>query len=73
MNAPAFYRFLRSLAGMGVSTEIDSRSFALTPLGEALKKGAPGSARATIPRWPVPSAGKHGIDCCIRSRRASRA
>ena len=48
MNAPAFYRFLRSLAGMGVLTEIDSRSFALTPLGEALKKGAPGSARATI-------------------------
>ena len=48
MNAPAFYRFLRSLAGMGVLTEVDSRTFALTPLGEALRKGAPGSARATI-------------------------
>jgi hypothetical protein len=31
MNAPAFYRFLRSLAGMGVLTEVDSRTFALTP------------------------------------------
>jgi hypothetical protein len=48
LNAPALYRFLRSLAGMGVLTERQPQTFALTPLGEALKKDAPGSARASI-------------------------
>jgi hypothetical protein len=47
LNAPALYRFMRSLAGMGVLTEVQPQTFALTPLGEALKKGAPGSARAS--------------------------
>jgi predicted transcriptional regulator len=48
LNASAFHRYLRSLAGMGVLTEVESQTFALTPLGEALKKDAPGSAYATI-------------------------
>lgn len=48
LDAGACYRFLRSLAGMGLLTEVQSRSFALTPLGEALRKDAPGSAYATI-------------------------
>ncbi|HUF72572.1 MAG TPA: methyltransferase [Gammaproteobacteria bacterium] len=48
LNARAMHRFLRSLAGMGVLTEVASQTFALTPLGEALKRDAPGSARATI-------------------------
>lgn len=48
LNGAAFHRFLRTLAGMGLLTEIESRTFALTPLGEALKKDAPGSAYATI-------------------------
>ena len=48
LHAPALYRFMRSLAGMGVLTEVEPQTFALTPLGEALKKDAPGSARAAI-------------------------
>ena len=48
LNAAAFHRFLRTLAGMGLLTEVKNKTFALTPLGEALKKDAPGSAYATI-------------------------
>jgi hypothetical protein len=47
-NAAALYRLLRTLANFGVVTEGAERRFALTPLGEALKTGAPGAARATI-------------------------
>ena len=48
LNAAAFHRFLRTLAGMGLLTEVKTKTFALTPLGAALKKDAPGSAYATI-------------------------
>ena len=48
LDAAAFHRYLRSLAGLGVVSEIDRRTFGLTPLGQALKKDAPGSARASI-------------------------
>jgi hypothetical protein len=48
LNAAAFHRFLRTLAGMGLLTEVKSQTFALTPLGAALKKDAPGSAYASI-------------------------
>jgi hypothetical protein len=47
-HAPSLYRLLRTLAGLGIVTEDESNRFALTPLGEALKAGAPGSARPTI-------------------------
>jgi hypothetical protein len=47
-HAPALYRVLRSLASLGLFTEDASRRFSLAPLGEALKTGAPGSARASI-------------------------
>ncbi len=47
-HAPALHRLMRALAGLGVLTERDGQRFALTPLGEALKSGAPGSARATL-------------------------
>ncbi len=47
-HAPTLHRFLRTLAGLGILTERDAQRFALTPLGEALKTGAPGSARATL-------------------------
>jgi len=40
----ALYRFMRSLATLGILSESDDRRFALTPLGEALKAGAPGAA-----------------------------
>jgi hypothetical protein len=39
---------MRTLASFGVLTEDSAHRFALTPLGDALKKGAPGCARATI-------------------------
>ncbi len=48
LNAAAFHRFMRTLAGMGVVTEVEDKTFGLTKLGEALRKDAPGSAYATI-------------------------
>ena len=47
-DAPSLYRFLRTIAGFGLVTERDPQRFALTPLGEALKTGAPGAARSTL-------------------------
>ena len=47
-HAPSLYRLMRTLANLGILTEDVKHSFALTPLGDALKTGAPGSARATI-------------------------
>jgi hypothetical protein len=47
-HAPSLYRLLRTLASVGVFTEDSQHRFRLTPLGEALKSGAPGAARATI-------------------------
>lgn len=42
------HRFLRGLANLGILTESGDRRFGLTPVGEALRTGAPGSARASI-------------------------
>ena len=47
-HAPSLYRLMRTLASLGILTEDVSHRFALTPLGDALRTGAPGSARATI-------------------------
>jgi O-methyltransferase domain/Dimerisation domain len=47
-HPPSLYRFMRALATLGILTESDNGRFGLTPLGEALKAGAPGSARATV-------------------------
>lgn len=47
-HAPALHRVMRTLASLGVLTEVDGQRFALTPLGDALKTGAPGSARASV-------------------------
>jgi hypothetical protein len=47
-HAPSLYRLLRTLASLGILTEDATHRFALTPVGDALKTGAPGSARATI-------------------------
>jgi hypothetical protein len=47
-HAPSLGRLMRTLGSLGVLTEDASHRFALTPMGEALKTGAPGSARATI-------------------------
>jgi hypothetical protein len=47
-HAPSLYRMMRTLASLGLFTEDAEHRFSLTTLGEALKSGAPGSARATI-------------------------
>jgi O-methyltransferase domain/Dimerisation domain len=47
-HAPSLYRFMRTLAHLGILTEDATHRFALTSVGDALKTGAPGSARATI-------------------------
>jgi SAM-dependent methyltransferase len=47
-HAGALHRLLRGLGAVGIVSELDGGRFALTPLGEALQTGAPGSARATI-------------------------
>jgi hypothetical protein len=47
-DAASVYRLMRTLASLGILAEDSAHRFALTPLGEALKTGAPGSARATI-------------------------
>jgi hypothetical protein len=41
-------RLLRALASCGVLTEKEPARFALTPVGAALRTGAPGAARATV-------------------------
>ena len=47
-NATALYRYMRSLATLGILSESDGRQFSLTPLGEALKADAPGAARSSV-------------------------
>ncbi len=44
----ALYRVLRALAMVGVFAEAGGRSFALTPLSEALRRDAPDSARELV-------------------------
>ena len=47
-HAPTLHRFMRTLGSLGLVTDTGGGRFALTPLGEALKTGAPGAARSTI-------------------------
>lgn len=47
-HSPSLARFLRTLGHLGLVTEDGAGRFTLTALGEALKTGAPGSARAAI-------------------------
>ena len=44
----SLYRLMRTLASLGILSEDASNRFSLTPLGEALKTGAPGSARSAV-------------------------
>ena len=48
VHAPSLHRLMRTLASLGVLTERPEQRFALTDLGEALKSGAPGSARPAL-------------------------
>ena len=47
-NEDALYRVMRALASMSIFTESAPRNFALTPSGELLVKGAPGSLREMV-------------------------
>jgi hypothetical protein len=47
-NEDALYRSLRAIASLGIFRETTPRTFANTPLSEALRTGAPGSARDTV-------------------------
>jgi alkyl hydroperoxide reductase subunit AhpC/2-polyprenyl-3-methyl-5-hydroxy-6-metoxy-1,4-benzoquinol methylase len=47
-HAPSLYRLMRTLAHFGLLAEGAGQRFTLTPLGEALKTNAPGSAYATV-------------------------
>jgi len=47
-HAPSLHRLMRSLAGLGILVEREAQRFALTPLGEALRTGAPGAARSSV-------------------------
>jgi O-methyltransferase domain len=47
-HAPSLHRLMRTLAALEILTENPAGHFALTPLGQALQRGAPGAARATI-------------------------
>jgi hypothetical protein len=48
VHAPSLHRLMRTLASLGILTERPEQRFALTGLGEALKTGAPGSARSSV-------------------------
>jgi predicted O-methyltransferase YrrM len=47
-HGPSLYRLLRTLASVGVFTEPEPGVFALTPLGQTLTSGQPGSMRDVI-------------------------
>ena len=47
-TASSLYRFMRTLASLGLFTEDSKNRFSLTRLGEALRTGTPGSARAAV-------------------------
>jgi hypothetical protein len=46
VDPPALYRILRGLASVGVFSEVEHGTFALTPLGECLRTNVSGSLRA---------------------------
>jgi hypothetical protein len=47
-HAPSLYRVLRLLTAVGLLTEGEAYSFALTPLGAYLQTGVPGSMHDTV-------------------------
>jgi hypothetical protein len=48
VDAPSLHRLMRTLASLGILTERPEKRFSLTDLGQALRTGAPGSARSTL-------------------------
>jgi orsellinic acid C2-O-methyltransferase len=50
-HAPSLHRLLRALCALGVCEETEAGAFALTPLGEGLRRDAPASLRHWILWW----------------------
>jgi O-methyltransferase domain/Dimerisation domain len=48
LHAPSLHRLMRTLASLGILAERAEGRFSLTDLGQALRTGAPGSARSTL-------------------------
>jgi hypothetical protein len=48
MHPPSFRRFMRTLTGLGIVTQVGPGRYQLTEMGEALKSNAPGAARSTV-------------------------
>ena len=46
--APPLYRFMRTLAGLGLFTDDSEHRFSLTPLGQPLRTGTAGSVRGSV-------------------------
>ena len=53
-HPPSLQRVLRLLASVGVVTEEHDGRFALTPIGESLRSGVPGSMRAVVRLFASP-------------------
>ena len=72
-HAPSLYRVMRMLASFGVFKEGPPRHFALTPAGELLKSGAPGTLRYFAmmfgDEWTT-RAYEHFTDCLRTGRTA---
>ncbi len=50
-HAPSLYRLMRGLAMVGVLEEQDGGSFTLTPIGQCLRRSAPGSLASMALLW----------------------
>jgi hypothetical protein len=67
-HAPSLYRLLRFAASLGFFVEDETRRFALTPLGAALRSDAPGCARSTVRMlggpfmWPAVGEMLHSLE-----------
>ena len=72
VHAPSLYRLMRTLASLGILSEQPSQRFALTPMGQALKTGAPGSARATLLSFCSPWFNR-GFDNIMHSLRTGKS
>ncbi len=68
-HAPSLHRVLRLLASAGVLEEREDGSLALTPLGECLRTGVPGSAHAMVMLFAGPriQSAWNELDYCVRT------
>src|SRR4051812_18074201 len=72
VHAPSLHRLMRTLAGLGILAEQSEQRFVLTRIGEALKTGAPGSARSAVLYSGSPSSQK-GWDNMVYSVQTGKS